>query len=487
MSELSKQAGILSLSEFFRFFIKTIIGIALARLLSPADLGTYRQLFLIYTTVSAVLLLGIPQSLLYFMPKAQDAAEQGKIIKRTLFMAVLLSIVCAAGMFLCRGLVANKFNNPQLLRLLPLFALYPISMFYTQIYSSILLGMKEAVKAASFTIFAIFSDLVLILGTALFTRNLRFIVMGVLAASFIQLSYAMIKLSGLKALKQKLDLRGIQIQLNYALPLGLSSLVGMLSIQLDKIMVSGFFTPEQFAVFSVGAMELPLIGILANSVNAVILPSLSSSSKSEGGTLYSAAVRKNALIILPLAMLFYLLAEPLMVFLYGVAYADAAQYFKIYLFTLPLRVATYGIIFQALGKTRIILINASFALLANAILNYLLIRKMGMAGAALATVIVSWLSVAFYLVIMKQVLKLELRSYFPWRKLGKTLLVTMLCGIITYPVASIGSQPIIQLIFGSLFFSMAFLVFGKLLGVILDYDLQLVVSFLKDGLKRIKK
>jgi len=40
MSELSKQAGILSLSEFFRFFIKTLIGIALARLLSPADLGT---------------------------------------------------------------------------------------------------------------------------------------------------------------------------------------------------------------------------------------------------------------------------------------------------------------------------------------------------------------------------------------------------------------------------------------------------------------
>lgn len=487
MSELSKQAGILSLSEFFRFFIKTLIGIALARLLSPADLGTYRQLFLIYTTLSAVLLLGIPQSLLYFLPKAKTSDEQFRIIRRTLFLITLLSVGCAAGMYLFRGIVAEKFNNPQLLRLMPLFALYPLCMFCTQIFSSILLGLKEAVKAATFTVFAIFSDLLLILGTAVLTRNLYYIVLGVLAAAFIQLSYALYRLYRLQALNQKLELAGLHSQLSYALPLGLASLVGMLSIQLDKIMVSGFFSPEQFAVFSVGAMELPLIGILANSVNAVILPSLSSSSKSESGQLYSAAVRKNALIIFPLAMLFYLLAEPLMVFLYGIAYSEAADYFKIYLLALPLRVATYGIIFQALGKTKIILLNSSFALLANAILNYFLIRKMGMQGAALATVLVTWLSVTVYLIIMKSVLKLKLKAFFPWPKLGKTLLVTLICGLLAYPLANTGSVPIIKLILGSAFFFLTFLIIGKLTGVILDYDLQLVFGFLKDGLKRIKK
>ena len=65
----SKQAGILTTAEFIRFGFKTIIGIALARILLPVELGSYRQLFLIYSTFSTLLLLGIPQSILYFLPK----------------------------------------------------------------------------------------------------------------------------------------------------------------------------------------------------------------------------------------------------------------------------------------------------------------------------------------------------------------------------------------------------------------------------------
>ena len=76
MSDLPKQAGILSATEFFRLAIKSIIGIALARIITPAELGSYRQLFLIYTTFSTLLLLGIPQSMLYFLPKAENAEKQ---------------------------------------------------------------------------------------------------------------------------------------------------------------------------------------------------------------------------------------------------------------------------------------------------------------------------------------------------------------------------------------------------------------------------
>jgi len=93
MSELSKQAGILSVTEFFRFFVKTIIGIALARLITPGELGSYRQLFLIYSTFSTLLLLGVPQSMLYFLPRAESEQEQKRIISRTLNIVSLLALV----------------------------------------------------------------------------------------------------------------------------------------------------------------------------------------------------------------------------------------------------------------------------------------------------------------------------------------------------------------------------------------------------------
>ena len=79
---LTKQAGLLSATESFRFIMKSLIGIVLARMLTPEDYGSYRQLFLIYTTFSTVLLLGIPQSMLYFIPKISDDLDRKRLVSR---------------------------------------------------------------------------------------------------------------------------------------------------------------------------------------------------------------------------------------------------------------------------------------------------------------------------------------------------------------------------------------------------------------------
>ncbi|MDD3235040.1 MAG: oligosaccharide flippase family protein, partial [Candidatus Cloacimonetes bacterium] len=168
MSELSKQAGMLSATEFFRFFVKSIIGIALARLITPAELGSYRQLFLIYSTFSTLLLLGIPQSLLYFLPKSKTAEDQKRIISRTLNIVSLLALIFAIAIFALKGFIAVKFNNPSLRPLLLIYAIYPLFIFITQLFSSIMLGLKRPLQAAKFTLFAVFTDFVLILGVAYF-------------------------------------------------------------------------------------------------------------------------------------------------------------------------------------------------------------------------------------------------------------------------------------------------------------------------------
>lgn len=477
MSNLTRQAGLLSATEFFRFFVKSVIGIALARLITPAELGSYRQLFLIYSTFSTLLLLGIPQSLLYFLPKSGSPEEQKRIITRTLNVISLLALVFGLLIFALRGFIAEKFNNPALENLLLFYAIYPLFIFITQVYSSIMLGLKQPLKAAGFTIFAITTDFILILGVALLTRNLTLIVWAVIVSAMLQWLYARIHLWQFHRLKMSFDFSGFRPQLAYSIPLGLSSIIGMLSVQLDKFMISGFFTPEQFAVFSIGAMELPLIGILANSVNSILLPHLSSSDPKLMGDLYSAAVRKNSLIVFPLTAMFYLFAEPIIVFLYGSVYAEAAVYFRIYLFILPLRIATYGIIFQAFGKTKVIMLNSIFMLLMNMVLNYFLIKAMGMQGAAIATVLVTWLAVALYLIMMKSILKLKLLDFFPVNKVFRTAMATLLAGLGSMPVVLYVKPAFVSMAFGGALFVALYFVFGRLLGAILKYDLALLGGF----------
>ena len=186
MSELPKQAGILSATEFFRLAIKAVIGIALAHLLTPSELGSYRQLFLIYTTFSTLLLLGIPQSMLYFLPKAESPEKQNALITRCLNLISLLGLIFALCLLIFRKPIATLFNNPALEKLLILYALYPVFLFVTQFFSSVMLGLKQPFKAATFTIFAIIADFILIVGSAFLTRNLTIIVCGVISSAFLQ-------------------------------------------------------------------------------------------------------------------------------------------------------------------------------------------------------------------------------------------------------------------------------------------------------------
>ncbi|HPH60692.1 MAG TPA: oligosaccharide flippase family protein, partial [Candidatus Syntrophosphaera sp.] len=274
-TDRSKQAGLLTSVEFIRFGLKSLVGIILARILVPAELGSYRQLFLIYSTFSTLLLLGIPQSVLYFLPKLRHIDSKREFISRAVNLVSALAFVFGLAIFLLRGFIARVFSNPQLELLLILYAVYPLFMFITQIYSQIMLGLKQPGKTAVFTLFSVAADFVLILGVALLTHNLYHIVLALMVSALLQWGFAQFQLRHWLT-KASFDPGFYHEVFQYSLPLGLASIIGMLSVQLDKLVISGFFTPAQYAVFSIGAMELPFIAILNNSVNAILLPHISS-------------------------------------------------------------------------------------------------------------------------------------------------------------------------------------------------------------------
>lgn len=487
MSDRVKQAGIISAAEFVRFGMKSVIGIILARILIPADLGSYRQLFLIYSTFSTLMLLGIPNSLLYFIPKLANDAARKLFISRTVNLVSILAIAFGAAILLSRGFIAQSFNNPALKQLLLIYAVYPVFMFVTQIYSFVMLGMNKGIKAAQFTLFSVCCDAVLILGAAFLTKDLVAIVLALIFSAFLQWAFAQYQLC---AHQSRFDYTReyFREQFAYSLPLGISSLIGMLSIQLDKFVISGFFTPEQFAVFSIGAMELPFISIFSNSVNSVLLPSISepglNSNKAE---IFRGAVRKNALIIFPLAMLFFIYARPIITLLYTPLYIDSVPFFQVYLLILPLRAAVFGVIFLALGKTKYILYNAFITLCLNLILNIILVKYIGMMGAALATVIVTWISVFLYLYWMKISLRLRLRDYYTPMPVILTSASVLGAGIMTWlAIRALGSTTLAQLI-GLVVFGFSYLALGWLLKAIRPYDLDLVKSLLRDAVARLRR
>ena len=80
--ELSRKIIILIYGRAFSFILSLIIPLVLTRLLVKDDYGSYQQLVMIYAIVQAILLFGMPQSLLYYFPR-KEISDRPLLIKQT--------------------------------------------------------------------------------------------------------------------------------------------------------------------------------------------------------------------------------------------------------------------------------------------------------------------------------------------------------------------------------------------------------------------
>ena len=60
------------LANGIKAFADVLTGIVLARLLSQNDFGSYRQLLLLFVTLAGLTGMGLPQALLFFVPRRRD-------------------------------------------------------------------------------------------------------------------------------------------------------------------------------------------------------------------------------------------------------------------------------------------------------------------------------------------------------------------------------------------------------------------------------
>ena len=68
------------------------IPVVLARIFDPALFGTYKQLFLIYSTVFLIAQLGMSSSLYYFLPQATHQA--GRYVANSVLFLGTAGLVC---------------------------------------------------------------------------------------------------------------------------------------------------------------------------------------------------------------------------------------------------------------------------------------------------------------------------------------------------------------------------------------------------------
>lgn len=443
----SAKVLILSSGQALTAVVGLVSAAALTRLLSRLDFATYRQTMLAYSFAVPFVVLGLDRALFYFLPR-EDRHPRKVLVENLLLLfgaGLILSLFIVLG---GNEVLARRFSNPGLAAGLLLFAPYPLFMLPALGMNGCLMARDRTGQIAAFNVVSrLFMLLCIVVPCLLWATPTTAIVGTVAGAAVTSLVALHLMFAASGAGDWRPTWSGLGRQIAFSVPLGLASLTGTVSQSLDQVMVSALCAPEAFAVYSVGAIEIPLIGMVTGSMTSVLLVDYARLHQQgrvhEIVELIHRAMTKSAMVLLPAMALLLCVAPELMRFLFGAEYEGAAGPFRAYLLLLPIRVITFGAVLQAAGRSRDVLIGAIVTLVSNAALSWPLIKVFGPLGAACSSIISVWFFAVPYLAwSIRRELGCSLRRLFPWRELGAMMAVSALSGVpVLFVKGLLGSFP----------------------------------------------
>jgi O-antigen/teichoic acid export membrane protein len=413
--------------------------ILLSRYLSQHDYGTYRQVFLITGILITILNFGIPNSINYFLPQ-YDKKKQKSFLIQTVLFQLFLGVLATLFLWLTAGLIGNKLENPELVIALKMFALYPLFILPSMAYSNIFICINKVKLAGILSPVLGLIKLLVIVICVLLGYPLTTLLIFILISSFIQFSIIVFILwKTYHKISFSVSFSNLMNQLKFSAPIGFATILGMMIVKIDQLMVSYYFSVEEYAVFSVGAIEIPFINMITIAAMAVITPYLVSKYKSNEMDQFLRKWRNSVLklsfVIFPVALFFIFFGRDVIILLYSDKYVESSIIFRIYQLKLLTKVTFFGHVLLALGKPKKILIFSFITLIVNILLNFLFINLFGFIGAACATIISAFLISFLQLSEIARIVKIKFINIWPWSKLALIFGISLITAYSTSALA----------------------------------------------------
>lgn len=427
----------------------------LARLLPVDTMGTYNQLIYLGAFFIQLFEAGITNSIYRFWNTLE---LQSKFVfsKMILIFLFISGFIAAVLLIFLSTKLAIWYQNPDLEKFVRIIALYPLATMITMIVRPIMISDGHSIMATGIeTIFALLSFFALLIPVYLnypFEDSLQIWIY------VLYLRLLFVPLLTHKYLLQKssiIDKELIRDVINYVWPIQAARAPGILMRYFDKIFMSLFLTPFQFAIYSLGAREIPYINSIGYSVSNVLIPELvrdySRNDIEQLLSKWKSACRKTALITyLPLAFC-VVFSEKIINFFFTNTYFESTLIFRIFACITFFRVIEYASLAKTIGESKLILNVAIAGLATILIFAYPMSRMYGALGMALVVLMSTLVSVIYFLAWYVKYFKVPLQSIFPLEELLLFLLYSFIStGFIKFAsnhLENLASSNIFQLFF----------------------------------------
>ena len=263
LGSLTRQVGIVAVARLATAAAGIGTNMLLAHGLSRGDAGQLQKGLFVAQLIVAGGAFGIQTSLYYFLPRVAQDQRRALVAQG---IGLLFAIACAAAalIFPASGWLAALMKDPALQPILQAAALSTLVLLPAMAADPVLIaqGRTGLAAASAGAAAAAQVGLVAFVIASGWPRETVFLAVGVAAALRLAaaVGYAVSVTRGQPwALTEH---RLLREQAAYILPVGIVSLLDVLSTFLDRSLISVWFGNEDFALYVYGAMEIPFISCL---------------------------------------------------------------------------------------------------------------------------------------------------------------------------------------------------------------------------------
>tara|TARA_B100001250_G_scaffold410747_1_gene437833 strand:- start:1115 stop:2476 length:1362 start_codon:yes stop_codon:yes gene_type:complete len=256
------------------------------------------------------------------------------------------------------------------------------------------INTSEFLKIVRKIVFCVLSIIVCIT-----SRNVIHLALVTLVATIIQF------LLGTFLLKRKYSLKRPSIELaksykDFALPLMFIMVLGVISINIDKLMIGAFFEYNEVGYYSLPQTIFVGLGMISMSAASIIFPKISEYHRfnkiKEIRNLVTKTERYLSIIAFPLVILVIVLAEPIVINVFSEQFAPSIPIFQIMSMVVLMTFLNrpYTVMITGMDKPKLLAKLSSSCILIGIILNIIFIPNelfgykllgLGAIGAALTT------------------------------------------------------------------------------------------------------
>lgn len=449
-STVGGDAIYLTVSRIAVSLIGLVTSMLLARFRTLEEYGTYSQIIMVTDLVSTILMLGLPNSINYFLAKAETENERQRFMSVYVTLSTILTAIIALCLFFVLPLIIHYLNNQAITMFAYVFAVYPWSSLMINSLGNTCVVYGKANRLIIFNIALSVSTLLVLLLTKALGMSFRQYMVLYMAT---MLGFALFALGWISKLvgiiRPLLSQKIIKEVFAFSIPMGLASVVGTLNAELDKLVIARFFTTEEYAIFANAAKELP-VTILATSLTTVLLPKfvilLDRGKSQKAIELWGCAANLSFCFMALIVGGFITFAPDIMSLFYSEKYVTSGGVlvFRIYALILIFRAIYWGIILNAMGKTQFVFYSSLLTLALNLVGNIISCYTIGFVGPAISSLLVTAVMASVQLGFSSRIIHIRLAEILPWRRITgyvtETALLVCFFSVIRYGLLPVMSR-----------------------------------------------